>query len=232
MVEDAYRSPAEMTSPMEEQRVRLGPAQQQEPHLSCIPLHRARKWSSPFEQREGRPAVAVFVSQPAFLRICACAAEDMENEVGGVLVGRWRMDRNGKGQFIIVEGAILARHTRQGSAYLTFTQDSLVALHAEQEERYPRKRMVGWFHTHPRMGVFLSEYDLWLHQHFFSEPWQVALVIEPHSSVGGFFVRDRDGGMDPHGYQGFHELLGRRGESVVHWSNLEPEQDGKPAEGG
>lgn len=221
-----------VVTPPDEQRVRLGPSQTQDPRRSRIPLAGARRWISPFEQCGDKPAVQVFVSQPAFIRICACATRDMDNEVGGVLIGRWRLDKESGGQFIVVDGALLARHTRQGSAFLTFTQDSLVALHEEQEKRYPGKQMVGWFHTHPRMGVFLSEYDLWLHHHFFPEPWQVALVIEPHTSSGGFFVRLEDGLLDPHRYQGFHELIGRRGKSLVYWRNLEPGRDGKTERGG
>jgi proteasome lid subunit RPN8/RPN11 len=219
-------------TPPDEQRVRLGPAQTQDPRLSRIPLARSRRWISPYDHHEEKPAVLVFVSQPAFIRVCACAARDMDNEVGGVLIGRWRMDMKSRRQFIVVDGVLLARHTRQGSTFLTFTQDSLVALHEEQENRYPGKQMVGWFHTHPRMGVFLSEYDLWLHQHFFPEPWQVALVIEPHSSTGGFFIRMQDGSLDPHRYHGFLELIGNREKSLVYWRNLEPDRDGKTAPGG
>jgi proteasome lid subunit RPN8/RPN11 len=167
-------------------------------------------------------AVRVFFTQPAFVRVCSQAGRDMDNEVGGALVGQWRIDRRSGEQFIVVEAALPARFTRHGSAFLTFTQDSLVAMHEEQEERYPKKRIVGWFHTHPRMGVFLSDYDLWLHRHFFPEPWQVALVIEPHTQVGGFFIRTRDGNLDPHHYHGFLEILAFSGQSLMYWKNLEP----------
>jgi proteasome lid subunit RPN8/RPN11 len=47
--------------------------------------------------------------------------------------------------------------------------------------------VVGWHHTHPGFGVFLSGYDLFIHQHFFREPWQIALVIDPQRQELGFF---------------------------------------------
>ena len=52
------------------------------------------------------------------------------------------------------------------------------------------------------------------------EPWQVALVVEPHSASGGFFVRQNNGVLDPSRYFGFHELDGHFGRTMVFWSNL------------
>jgi proteasome lid subunit RPN8/RPN11 len=87
------------------------------------------------------------------------------------------------------------------------------------DEKFPDKDLVGWYHSHPKMSVFLSNYDLFIHNHFFPHPWQVALVIEPHANVGGFFIRDRNGNLDDRVYYGFHELVGG-GNSVVQWANL------------
>jgi len=70
------------------------------------------------------------------------------------------------------------------------------------------------------MGIFLSGQDLWIHEHFFAEPWQVALVIEPVTRAGGFFVRDPSRRLDPHAYTGFHELLRDGRGSLMVWTNL------------
>jgi proteasome lid subunit RPN8/RPN11 len=216
---------------MDTPRVRLGPLEGASPRPSRMPLGCARRWHSPFDRNGTKPAVSVFLTQPAFVRVCALSGRDMDNEVGGALIGEWRIDHRSGEQFIVAEAALPARHTRQGSAYLTFTQDTLVTLHQEQEERYPDKRIVGWFHTHPRMGVFLSDYDVWLHTHFFPEPWQVALVIEPCTQIGGFFVRSEDGRLDSHAYFGFREILGRSGRSLVFWKNLESGEAAASMEG-
>ena len=94
-------------------------------------------------------------------------------------------------------------------------------IHAKIDEKYPEDAIVGWYHTHPYMGVFLSQYDTWLHDHFFPEPWQVALVIEPHSEAGGFFIRPARGSLDAIQYFGFYELDDNAGPSIVHWNNLQ-----------
>jgi proteasome lid subunit RPN8/RPN11 len=190
-----------------------------EPKTTPLPVKKARRWNSPYDATGLHPLVSVFMTQPAYSRICVHSVSDLDNEVGGVLVGEWCVDAQG-GQFIVVEHALPARHTRQGSVYLTFTQDSLVDIHDEIDLHFKDKKIVGWYHTHPRMGIFLSHYDTWLHQHFFPEPWQVALVVEPHSSNGGFFIRQNNGVLDPTRYFGFHELDGNFGRTMVFWSNL------------
>lgn len=207
--------------------MRLYPPEATRPRFSRIPRALAQRWRSAFEFNGAFPATSVFVPQQAFLEICAHAESDFHNEVGGILVGKWCLDKASRSPFIVVEGVLPARHTRHGTSFLTFTQESLLALHDELEQSHPGKRMVGWFHTHPRMGVFLSEYDTWLHQHFFPEPWQVALVIEPWTATGGFFIRDQDGQLDAHRYFGFCELLPAGRESVMRWQNLLPAGDGE-----
>jgi proteasome lid subunit RPN8/RPN11 len=202
-----------------EPRIRLSPVEPPAARKSHMPRRRSCRWDSPFDG-DWRPGISVFVTQPAYAYCCLHAESDMRNEVGGALVGKWRVDGSTGEQFVVVEAALPARHTRHGSVFLTFTQDSLVAFHNDLDERYPGKELVGWYHTHPRMGVFLSGYDVWLHEHFFPEAWQVALVIEPHRRLGGFFVRQADGRLDPQRYFGFHELLANGPDSVVSWGNL------------
>ena len=202
-------------------RIHLSPPQRPTPQSAALPLDFTRRWLSAYEEAGACPPVPVFISQNAYIRAVLHAASGPDHEVGGILVGNWCADDATGQQFVIAAAALPARFTRQGSVYLTFTQDSLVDLHAKIDELFPGKKIVGWYHTHPHMGVFLSNYDTWLHNNFFPEPWQVALVIEPHSSSGGFFIRQPDGELDPSRYFGFYELDGLSGPSVVRWSNLQ-----------
>ncbi|MDP2975617.1 MAG: hypothetical protein Q8N45_05325 [Anaerolineales bacterium] len=201
-------------------RIRLAPPDETRPRLAVMPVDEAQRWNSRFDAKQDRLAVLVFVTQSAYARICVHTASDLDNEVGGVLVGQRYLDEAAGEQFVVTESVIPACYTRQGPVYLTFTQDSLVYFHTTLEQRYPGKRIVGWYHTHPRMGIFLSHYDTWLHGSFFSEPWQVALVVEPHTSTAGFFVRQANGILDPTRYFGFYELNGAFGHSLMHWQNL------------
>ena len=55
---------------------------------------------------------------------------------------------------------------------------------------------VGWFLSHTRSEIALTESDLEIYTIFFPAPWQVSLVIRPGrggSMRAGFFVREADG---------------------------------------
>jgi proteasome lid subunit RPN8/RPN11 len=170
------------------------------------------------------------MTQKAYIRANVHAQSDLENEIGGWLIGSWRVDQITGEEFIVVERCLPALHARRGSAYITFTQDSQVAMFEIMEEKFPDKELVGWYHTHPKMSVFLSNYDTFLHNAFFPHPWQVALVIEPHSSTAGFFIRDAAGNLDHKAYFGFHELTLGKYHSVVRWANMEEKKQESPGE--
>ncbi|MBN1450914.1 MAG: hypothetical protein JW963_07860 [Anaerolineales bacterium] len=200
--------------------IRIAPPDIPQPHATVKPLENAQRWDSPHDGDGLQKAVSVFLDRAAYIRVSVHSCSSDTVEVGGVLVGDWCVDEETGEEFVIVKHALPARHTLQGSVYLTFTQDSLVDLHDQIEKRFEGERIVGWYHTHPRMGIFLSHYDTWLHKNFFPEPWQVALVVEPYSSLGGFFIRQPDGELDPNRYFGFYEVDGASGNSVVRWQNL------------
>lgn len=196
---------------------------QNQPLPARLPLGRAQRWLAPGEDHAlsgvSQPPLPVFLTQDVFKVINLHSASDMDNEVGGWLAGRWCSDPQTGAEFVVVEALLPAQQVRSGSTFLTFTHDSQVAMLAALEEQYEDKCIVGWYHTHPRMGIFLSGYDTWLHEHFFPQPWQIALVVEPHARQGGVFVR-KDGELSPRKYRGFYELHTIGAESVVDWSNL------------
>lgn len=213
-------------------RLHLLPLERPPARTSRIPWRHALRWHSPYEGAGPAPAVWVFLTQQTFVRVCAHAGSDLHSEVGGALVGKWRVDAARGEKFVVVEGSVSAPHTRRGNTFVTFTQDSLVALHEQLERRHPGRQIVGWYHTHLGLGLFLSGYDAWLHEHFFPELWQVALVIDPQTTQGGFFVRTSDGALDPQRYFGFCELLDGRRKSLVHWVNVQPDPEAALVTGG
>ena len=60
-----------------------------------------------------------------------------------------------------------------------------------KDKHFPDHTLVGWYHTHPGFGVFLSEMDLFIQRHFFDQPFQVAVVIETKAREEGCFVWKR-----------------------------------------
>ena len=82
-----------------------------QPITTPLPAKRASRWNSPYDNGGIQPLVTVFMTQPAYSRICVHSVSDMKNEVGGILVGQWCLDEN-REQFVVVEHALPARHTR------------------------------------------------------------------------------------------------------------------------
>ena len=106
-------------------------------------------------------------------------------EVGGLLVGRECEDE--AGVYLLVAGAIPARQARSTSMSVTFTHQTWNQLSAEKASRYPEQAIVGWYHTHPGLGVFLSEHDLFIHRNFFADSTHIAVVIDPSKFAWGIF---------------------------------------------
>ncbi len=115
--------------------------------------------------------------------------EDTSVEVGGVLVGRWLCDDDGP--FVAVSHFIRCESPESKPAELTFTHDAWATIHQEMDTRYSDSSIVGWYHSHPDFGIFLSERDSFIQQHFFSGPGQIAYVVDPvRKTEGAFLWRD------------------------------------------
>lgn len=104
-----------------------------------------------------------------------------DGEVGGVLIGILEESR------AVVTGFLPALKATSGSANVTFTHEVWEEILPTVDKEYPGQTIVGWYHSHPGFGVFLSEYDLFIQRNFFSDRRMLALVIDPLKGEGGWF---------------------------------------------
>jgi proteasome lid subunit RPN8/RPN11 len=128
----------------------------------------------------------VFISEAAFDRATERGHAEPGREVGGVLVGELCKDEGGA--FVRVETTIDALHADEKTAELTFTHATWEHIHGEMDTRHEGKRILGWYHTHPGFGIFLSDRDLFIQKSFFNLPYQIALVYDPKSREHGVFT--------------------------------------------
>lgn len=126
-------------------------------------------------------ALTVVVEAEVARYIRQHARSSLKNEVCGVLIGRE------EGTTTIVDACIEGVNAAQGGAHVTFTQETWEHIYKVKDERYPEARIVGWYHSHPGFGVFLSDHDLFIQENFFSSPQQIAWVYDPHSDEEGCF---------------------------------------------
>lgn len=109
------------------------------------------------------------------------ARSSIKTEVCGILIGD---DDNGK---VSITACIQGLNASQGGAHVTFTQETWEHIYKVKDREYPDERIVGWYHSHPAFGIFLSDHDLFIQQNFFSSPLQVAWVYDPVSDEEGCF---------------------------------------------
>lgn len=129
--------------------------------------------------------VKVYIKQDVYKALEKYALADVEHERGTIILGDF-YDELGK-THVVISNYIEARYTDASASTLTFTHETWDYVHKEQDAKYPDKKIVGWQHTHPSYGIFLSNYDLFIHENFFNLPFQVAYVIDPVQNLRGFF---------------------------------------------
>ncbi len=126
-------------------------------------------------------------------------------EIGGLLMGRWQ-----DGRLTIAGYAPLDCEHAHGPSFTLSTNDEarLRELIDRSPADFPGMLAVGWYHSHTRSEIFLSEADLAIHSRYFPEPWQVALVLKPNTlqpTRAGFFFREQDGNV--HATETYQEFL-------------------------
>jgi proteasome lid subunit RPN8/RPN11 len=109
------------------------------------------------------------------------ARGSMGAEICGVLIGDVVDDVTRVGACIAGEEA------RECGANVTFTQQTWQHIYKVKDAKFAESSIVGWYHSHPGFGIFLSDYDLFIHKNFFEAPHQVAWVFDPHSDEEGCF---------------------------------------------
>ena len=154
----------------------------------------------------------VLLHQTALLQILAHSRSRLDAELGGALLGQvYRY----KGSVVVeVKAALPAVSTDHGPVHFTFSADSWARLHRDRAAHYAQLDIVGWFHTHPDLGVFYSSDDVVVHSAAFTLPWHVGLVVDPVRDEAAFFGW-ADGALQP--LNGFYELRDRQPASVVPW---------------
>ena len=113
-------------------------------------------------------------------------------EIGGILLGSYRGDK-----LVIDRYAALNCEHAYGPSFQLSPSDEerLTNLLAAHDGCAGGLVPVGWYHSHTRSEIFLSDTDLGLYRRFFPEAWQVALVLRPHTfepTRYGFFFRQAD----------------------------------------
>ncbi len=161
----------------------LSPAEQD---LSAIKTGEWGMREFPLGPRDHPTRRQVIFKQSVLNDIYAHGRGAPDIEVCGVLVGNVYHDA--MGPFVFVEANIRGNFSSGKAAQVTFTARTWAHIQDVMDKSYPDLRILGWYHTHPGHGIFLSDMDLFIHRNFFSLPWHLAFVFDPHNQEEGLFA--------------------------------------------
>ncbi|MHA1792412.1 MAG: hypothetical protein ACTSVI_07190 [Promethearchaeota archaeon] len=108
-------------------------------------------------------------------------------EIIGNLIGnvyQWR----GK-EYVIIIGYVFSEQIEKSPIFTKVIDGALGEMAKQKEERYPDSIIVGWWHSHPDLGVFLSSVDISTME-MYDKTYHVALVVDPIRDERAFFKID------------------------------------------
>ena len=127
------------------------------------------------------------------VRIDACTHREIEDfsrddtykECAGLLLGS--VSAEDESRVLHIKGAAPALGAVGTRSSVRVTLEAWECVLSVRDTDYADLRVLGWFHTHPGWGVFMSDLDVFIHRHFFPHPNMVAYVLDPTTVRDGFF---------------------------------------------
>jgi len=140
------------------------------------------------ERLEGarEPRFQAVIKQSVLEDIHAHGKASPEAEICGVLVGN--VFHDSFAPYLLIHASIRGDQAQERAAQVTFKAETWTHIQSVMERDHTDAKIIGWYHTHPGFGIFLSGMDLFIQDNFFNLPWQVAFVYDPSSSEEGLFV--------------------------------------------
>ncbi len=129
--------------------------------------------------------VKVYIHQSIYKAIERYSHSDTTRELGSILLGGY--SEYSSKVHVVISDYIEAKYTDASASTLTFTHETWDYVYKEHERLHPNLKILGWQHTHPSYGIFLSNYDMFIQENFFNLPFQVAYVVDPKQNIRGFF---------------------------------------------
>ena len=131
--------------------------------------------------------MSVFVQQEAVDQLTHHLSVDPYNETGGVLVGDGYFCPQTGIHYTEIVGSIPASHTIGNRVHFQFTPECWQGILKTQKQDFRTTTIVGWYHSHPGHGIFLSTTDLNTQRLSFKQIWQIAVVYDSLRPEIGFF---------------------------------------------
>lgn len=117
-------------------------------------------------------------------------------EMGGLLIGSVHNLAGDADQFVIAV-ADFVQSVKYDSTGVSLRMDTDVWERARMKAG-DRQSVIGWYHSHPNLGVFFSGTDRRTQRAFFNHPHCVGLVIDPIRKEEKWFIGADSDELAPH----------------------------------
>lgn len=129
----------------------------------------------------------IYIVKSVLREIEQHAGGDARLECSGVLIGDSFRTPSERVTFVVVAGAVPHQTNRRGIGHVTIGPDEIAETRAVIERDHPNLIPVGWYHSHPGHGIFLSSQDMVIVRSIYNLSWHIALVVDPIRKKLGFF---------------------------------------------
>ena len=143
----------------------------------------------------GKRSFKLVILRSALDHIYQHAKADLNNERFGVLIGGASYDEQTAEYWVEIVDMIPAQKVSANIASVEVSSSEIHEINTKVDKVLDntggKVRKVGWYHTHPGHGIFMSGTDLNNQERFYSAPWNIAMVVDPrHDEFGVFYGPD------------------------------------------
>src|SRR5881628_935505 len=177
----------------------------------------------------GRAPYPIFFQQEAVIALQEHLKSSPTQAIFGFLIGDVYRDPENGALYTVIDKTLKLSQAIYGDK----TEVVVSRLWDRMQEQLKKAAgtLLGWYHSHPGQGGFLTMHDVETHEKFFTEPWHVAILVAAEAGgVTGRFFRATQGNTDWHKtLLPFYELLqpesikadGKKRSFIV-WRNYKP----------
>lgn len=118
-------------------------------------------------------------------------------EIGGFLLGQFGRIEFSDAFRVTLDQYVPVKPEKNGAYEIEFGDEAQDELE-KARDRFPNLKLVGWFHTHPGHGLFLSRPDQKIQRDWFRKPYHIAMEVEtltPNFDMA-FFTWKKDGRLN------------------------------------
>src|SRR2546423_7861057 len=161
-----------------------------EPRSQAMPMERAILWNppaAPGARTSGRAPYPIFFQQEAVIALQEHLKGSPTQAIFGFLIGDLYRDPETGVLYTIIDKTLKLSQPIYGDK----TEVVVSRLWDRMQEQLAKASasLLGWYHSHPGQGGFLTPHDVETHQKFFTDPWHVAVLVaaEAGGVTGRFF---------------------------------------------